>query len=59
MAEQPGGKDFRVVDDHEIAGAQEIGQRADDGMGDRSAVAIELQEARGGSFGRRLLRDQF
>ena len=59
MAEQPGGKDLRVVDDHEIAAAQEIGQRADDGMGDRSGVAIEMQQACGGPFGRRLLRDQF
>jgi hypothetical protein len=58
MTEQPRRKYLGIVDDDEIARAQEIGQRADLGMRDGSAVAMEMQQPRGASVRRGLLRDQ-
>jgi hypothetical protein len=57
--EQPCRKHAGVVDDDEIAGAQESGKRGDVGVDNGPAVAIESQQARRAAVRRRLLRDQF
>jgi len=51
-------KDLGVVDDEQIASAQQTGEGADDGMRQRPIVAMEMQQPGGAAFGRRLLRDQ-
>ncbi len=58
-ADQPRRKHPRVVDDDEIAGAEELGNRGDLRMDDRSGGTIETQQARRAALRRRLLRDQF
>src|SRR4051812_32035259 len=58
-AEQARGEDSGVVDDDQIAGAEELGQRADLRMRDRTGLAVEVQQARAAARRRRLLRDQF
>ena len=46
-----------VVEDQQVAGAQQRGQLAEDAVDGRGAGAIE--QARGAAFGGGMLRDQF
>ena len=58
-AEQARWENARVVDHEHVAGAKQIGQRADRGMRHGSGDAIEVQQPRGAAIRGRLLRDQF
>jgi hypothetical protein len=58
-AEQARRVDPRVVDDQQITRAQEPRQPRDVGVRQRSARAIDHQQASGAANGRRLLGDQF
>ena len=51
VSEQARGKHARVVDDDEVARAQEVGQRTDCGMRDGSAVAAKVQQPRSRAIG--------
>ncbi len=56
--QQPRRKDPRVVHDHEIAGAQALGQRCYGGMNKRSRLPIDVQQPRSRTLDRRPLRDE-
>ena len=58
-AEEPRREDASVVDDEEVAGAQQFRQRADIRVRNRAGGAVEMQQARAAAGRRRLLRDQF
>ena len=53
---QPGGKHLGVVHDQQVAGAQEFGDAAENGVRDGAGRAIEHEQAAGATR-RRLLRD--
>jgi hypothetical protein len=57
-AQQARREDARVVDDDEVARVQESRQRADERMGERSARAVEAEQARAAANRGRLLGDQ-
>jgi hypothetical protein len=56
--QQPRREHAGVVDDQEIAGAQEIGQRGNARVGQRAAGAVGHQQTRAGAVRRRFLRDE-
>jgi hypothetical protein len=58
VAEEAGGEHARVVDDDEVARPQQIGQRPDGGMQQRSVGAAETEQARRRAFGRWFLCDE-
>lgn len=58
-AVQPGGKDAGVVENHNIAGAQEIGKVAEVAVLIVAALALQVQHAGTVAGGERPLGDEF
>lgn len=58
-AEEAGGHDAGVVDDHEVAGLEQAGKVLEDVVGDSAGGAVEDEEACGIARFGRLLGDQF
>ena len=54
-----GGKDARIVEDKEIAGAQEVGKFPELAVNEVAGCGGEMEKTRGGAIGQRLLGDQF
>ena len=44
--QQARGEDAGVVDDHEVARAQQVGERGDAGMRERTARAVQIEQSR-------------
>lgn len=53
------GEDFRVVEDQQVGGAEEIGEVAECAVLKNSCAGIEVEQAGGGTVGERLLGDEF
>jgi hypothetical protein len=58
-AQEPGGKDARIVEDHKITGVQIVREIGEAPMGERTLRAFEDEEPSVLAVGYRLLRNQF